>query len=61
MTIEKQLPSVATHPRGSVSVQRALKHAIATLNKYAPDGEQPDDVTVAIDDLTTLLECTHNN
>jgi hypothetical protein len=57
--IPKTLPQTLYHPRGSISVQRALKNIRAVL--LDPDQMDQDQFTAAIDDLETMLSTPFSN
>ena len=57
MTADK-LPSVLRHPRGSISIERALKNVWDRLMECAPRTESEEDlIGVALDDVETMLDC----
>lgn len=39
------------------STLRALKHAKEMLEKYEPEGERPNEIQVALDDLEIMIRC----
>lgn len=51
------LPRVYSDGKNAGSTQRALKHALEVILQYEPEGERPQDVQVAIDDLEVMLRC----
>jgi hypothetical protein len=55
-----QIPAILTFKgkQTSISSIRAIKHALDMLDKYAPEGETPDDLQTAIDDLELMLQAT---
>jgi len=56
MTADK-LPSVLQHPRGSISMERALKLIREMLCEIDPASEAAyDRATAALDDVETMLE-----
>lgn len=55
MIVDK-LPSVLQHPRGSLSVERALKNIKLVLEGSEPDKEVEDSYWAALDDIESMLE-----
>jgi len=55
--IPKTMPQTLYHPRGSISVQRALKNLLDVLH----DPTDEDRFNAAIDDLETMLSVRFTN
>jgi len=55
---EGKLPSVHKCAGQSAgSTLRALKHVKEMLEKYEPEGERPNEIQVALDDLEIMIRC----
>lgn len=52
------LPSVLLHPRGSISMERALKQIKSLLEQYVepPTDAESDRLEASLDDIDTMLE-----
>lgn len=68
MTTQSWLPRVLTFdpPQSSISVERALKNALETIERYCfvdgtEDDERPQCADVAIDDLELLLRAVRKD
>lgn len=54
--VVSKLPAVLQHPRGSLSVERALKNVLEVLKNADVSTTHEDRLDAAIDDVESMLE-----